>query len=118
MAVIKEHFLRGSNNILVVNLLEDGSQYPNGYSNLYVKFLGTTVTLTRTSNQNGITFIDGTLTINPADLLAQEITDLAALNSDMYQVTIEIEDPINGAGVFFGEGDTSDKLYFIVRDPQ
>lgn len=116
---ITEAFIKGSNNLITLTLTEDDVPISTDWTELailiYNPHTGILVsTITRTSSSDGVIFSGGILTINPG-LMTELLTELVA--ERLYRVKIRIKDAGHQVGVWFGDEDSKDRLYFIVTAP-
>ena len=113
--MIKEYLIRNSDNAIKMTLTEDGVAISGTWTALDV-WIGT-VNLHRTVNGSGLTLNSSTglLTLNPGDLLPQEVTDLGRLRVGYYTVKIVVTSSINDDGAVFG-ATASDQIRFYIDD--
>lgn len=104
-------FVKGSDNVVTLNLQEDGANVaPGSWSRLEV-WIGD-VEIQRASDADGVALsVGGVLTIIPAKLTE----DLSALLvGELYPVRVLLVDSSNTDGVEFGGVDSADKMWFLV----
>ena len=118
---ITEYLIKSSDNVITLVLEENDAAITGTWSTLRIHICDprdletAVVTITRTTNTGGVALSSGTLTIRPRSLTE----DLSALvNGRLYRVFIKVADSTtNITGAYFGEGDSEDRLYFLVSDP-
>lgn len=110
--MIVEHFIKGSENRVVLTLTEDGVAISGAWTQLDI-FIGD-LQITRLVDGDGVSLdpVTGILTIIPADLTE----DLSALLAgSRHRVQIVVTDATNDDGAVFG-GDDSDQLTFFISE--
>lgn len=120
MALI-ERFVRDTDNQVSITLTESGTPISGAWTGLDI-FIGAglseQVTLTRSSDADGVTLATGgtgVLTINPGDLTAEEKTAVdALLLNHKYRVKIVVTTSTNDDGAVFPDEDS--RLYFLIHD--
>lgn len=110
MATQVERFLKGTNNLVKLQLLEDGQPVDISVATQVDINIGGFL-ITRTSSVDGVDFSDGNLTINPAQLTE----DLSSLPNQWLPTAITIYDIQNTDGARFGGADSDPRLMFSVR---
>lgn len=115
--MVIEQFIRNSDNQIRIALLEDGVAISGLWDELDIYFGG--VQIHRTADTQGVALstVTGVLTINPADLAADELTAIDLLTPNrVYRVKIVVtSSPNNDDGVVFG-GPGSGGIVFNVTD--
>ena len=121
MTNITEHFIKGSDNVITLTLEEDDVAITGSWSALNIHFCNPAdpetaiLTITRASSSNGIALSSGVLTIRPR-ALSETLTDLIA--GRLYRIFVKVTDATtNTVGAYFGEEDSTERLYFLVTDP-
>ena len=115
-ASITERFIKGSDNVITLKLLEGGVQISGAWTFLDI-YIGNPVVLTisRTSNSAGVALTNGLLTIQPSQL-SENVAPLIA--EQVYPVFIKLRDATtHQAGAYFGAKDSINKLFFEISDP-
>lgn len=107
--VVTEYFIRGSDNILRLTLLEASSPLAGQWSQVEIRFGN--VVITRTSQINGITFDAGVLSIQPA-ALTEDVSGL--IDGVLYPVQIEVQSGTSVGGSHWGLIDSDDELMFQI----
>lgn len=116
---VTEHLVKESDNIITMTLTEDDVAVTGSWTQIDVHMLdlrdASVLTITRTSEADGIGFSSGILTITPGDLTE----DLSVLNANnLYRSYIQVTSSSALNGDYFGGSDTNDtKLYLYVTDP-
>lgn len=115
--VITEHFVKGSDNVITLDLYEGEAKLSGAWSQLDI-YIGdpALVTITRNADGvNGVNFLDGRLQINPSKL-SETLTPLIA--GTTYPVVIRVRDLLtHTTGAYFGAKDSRRGLLFEVSDP-
>ena len=113
---ITEHLVANSDNTITLGLTENSAPIATAWTLLQVAFGG--VLLSRTVNENGITFNAGTLDIIPGSFTTAEKADIDALvKPELYRAYVTVYADTEPSGVVFGASDSENKLYLYVTDP-
>jgi hypothetical protein len=111
-----EHFIRGSSNLILITLTEDGDPITGAWTALDIWIAD--IQLHRTEDGDGISLntSTGLLTITPELLTAAEILAIDQLSSrESYRVIITVTSALNDNGAVFG-GTGSDRIFFTISD--
>lgn len=114
MKSVTEHFIKGSDNQIVLTLIEDDAAISGAWTQLDI-WIGD-VHIQRAVDGNGVALdpATGVLTITPADL----IEDLSELQpGTKRRVQIVVTDATNDDGVVFGGGGSDELLFLISEKP-
>lgn len=108
-----EFYIRGADNVVTLNLREDGANIaPGSWSRLEI-WIGD-LEIERTENANGVNLsVAGVLTITPAKLTED---DSVLVVGELYRVLVCLVDPSNTDGVWFGGDDSDDKMWFLISE--
>ena len=113
---ITEHLVQDSDNTITLTLTEAGSAIALSWTRLDIAFGG--VTITRTVNENGITFNSGVIDLTPGSLsTAEKVLVTALVKPKLYRTYITVIADTEPSGVVFGASDSDNKLYLYVTDP-
>lgn len=115
MAVI-EQLIRDSDNLIKLQLTEDGAAISGAWTGLDITFGG--VTITRTADGDGVTLstATGILSISPGDLKTTEKSAIDLLQvGNSYRAQIVVTSTLNDDGVVFG-GQGSTAILFAISD--
>lgn len=111
MANVTEHLIKDSDNVITVTVLEDNSPLAGSWVNLEINIGNGTVVITRTTDENGVGFLNGVLTINTSELT--ENLD-ALIEGNLYPVVIQVKDSGSTDGYHYGALDSADRLWFEI----
>lgn len=105
--------IKGSDNAVTLTLLDDGDPIAITWTELDI-YIGRPpiVSIHRTSNADGIAFIDGELAITPADL-DESLDEL--VDGVTYPIWIIVKDASNADGIDFGGEDSDDQVVLFVQ---
>lgn len=115
--IIREDFLKGTNNVIALTLTEDGAAIAGAWTEVEISIgeWDDSVQITRTADGDGVALnaSNGVLTINPGQLSE----DLTSLVAGEYPVYVRVTDATNPDGAVFGGSDSTDRLVFVVSEP-
>jgi hypothetical protein len=109
--------VKGSDTPIEVTLTEDGDPIAVTWTEIEI-YIGNPalVTINRTDDEDGVVFAAGVLTINPADLTAPEIAEIAALaDGALLPMWVKVTDATNDDGVDFGAAGSDGVVSVLVQ---
>ena len=112
MATIEETFIRGSDNKMTIDLGEAGVPIPDAFTQIDLH-IGP-LTITRTTNENGISLASGKLEITPGDMVAGD--NLDQLPNGPHVTYIRVITPTETNGVWWGAADSDNRIQITVRN--
>lgn len=113
MTATTEYLVRNSDNTITLNMLENNANVSVTWTQIDIAFGG--VTLTRTAEEDGITFASGVLDIIPGSLTTAEKAALDALQpASLHRAYITVISALEPSGVQYGAADSDNKLFIYV----
>lgn len=113
MGNVTEHLVKGSDNPVTLNILEDGSPLQGTWTELTINIGSGLVVITRAADGNGIAFASGVLAITPS-LLSESLAALVVGN--LYPVVIAVKGATSTEGYHYGALDSSSRLWFEIGE--
>lgn len=113
---LTEYLVKGSNNKINLNVLENGADPGVTPTQIDIVFFGpfsavVVATISRSPTGAGVTYSAGAIEIDPG-LLTESLDEL--LDGRIYRVEINITTGADAQGVVFGGPDSGARLYFHV----